>query len=102
MNNPATSPPPRTPTPFDVIFKMGAYKVFSEVSPLIQFVNFTCNQALLEAVSDTDQIHIVDFDIGFGAHWASFMQELPVRNRGATAPSLRITAFASPSTHHPR
>ncbi|KAH0973804.1 hypothetical protein GBA52_015703 [Prunus armeniaca] len=101
MNNPATSPPPRTPTPFDVIFKMGAYKVFSEVSPLIQFVNFTCNQALLEAVSDTDQIHIVDFDIGFGAHWASFMQELPVRNRGATAPSLRITAFASPSTHHP-
>ncbi|XP_004298643.1 PREDICTED: scarecrow-like protein 6 [Fragaria vesca subsp. vesca] len=100
MNNPATSPPPRTPTPFDVIFKMGAYKVFSEVSPLIQFVNFTCNQALLEAVSEADQIHIVDFDIGFGAHWASFMQELPLRNRGGTSPSLKITAFASPSTHH--
>ncbi|KAM1885020.1 hypothetical protein ACFX14_037749 [Malus domestica] len=101
MNNPATSPPPRTPTPFDIIFKMGAYKVFSEVSPLLQFVNFTCNQALLEALSDADQIHIVDFDIGFGAHWASFMQELPIRNRGASAPSLRITAFASPSSHHP-
>ncbi|XP_050375702.1 scarecrow-like protein 22 isoform X2 [Argentina anserina] len=100
MNNPATPPPPRTPTPFDVIFKMGAYKVFSEVSPLIQFVNFTCNQALLEAVSEADQIHIVDFDIGFGAHWASFMQELPLRNRGGTSPSLKITAFASPSTHH--
>ncbi|KAK7857551.1 scarecrow-like protein 6 [Quercus suber] len=77
MNNPVTSPPPRSPTPFDVIFKMGAYKVFSEVSPLIQFVNFTCNQALLEALSDVDRIHIVDFDIGFGAQWASFMQELP-------------------------
>ncbi|KAK4557880.1 hypothetical protein RGQ29_007580 [Quercus rubra] len=99
MNNPVTSPPPRSPTPFDVIFKMGAYKVFSEVSPLIQFVNFTCNQALLESLSDADRIHIVDFDIGFGAQWASFMQELPVRNRGA--PSLKITAFASPSTHHP-
>jgi hypothetical protein len=98
MNNPVTSPPPRSPTPFDVIFKMGAYKVFSEISPLIQFVNFTCNQALLEALDDVGRIHIVDFDIGFGAQWASFMQELPVRNRGA--PSLKITAFASPYTHH--
>ncbi|XVE65064.1 hypothetical protein DITRI_Ditri07aG0152500 [Diplodiscus trichospermus] len=97
MNNPVSPPPPRTPTPFDVIFKMGAYKVFSEVSPLIQFVNFTCNQALLEALDDADRIHIVDFDIGFGAQWASFMQELAIRSRGA--PSLRITAFASPSTH---
>ncbi|XVF10816.1 hypothetical protein REPUB_Repub07fG0216200 [Reevesia pubescens] len=98
-NNPFSPPPPRSPTPFDVIFKMEAYKVFSEVSPLIQFVNFTCNQALLEALDDADRIHIVDFDIGFGAQWASFMQELPMRSRGA--PSLRITAFASPSMHHP-
>uniref|UniRef100_A0A803PPC8 Scarecrow-like protein 6 n=1 Tax=Cannabis sativa TaxID=3483 RepID=A0A803PPC8_CANSA len=64
-----------------------------------QFVNFTSNQALLEALDSADRIHIVDFDIGFGAQWASFMQELPVRNRGP--PSLKITAFASPSTHHP-
>ncbi|KAJ0106553.1 hypothetical protein Patl1_18505 [Pistacia atlantica] len=98
INNPA--PPPRTPTPFDVIFKMGAYKVFSEVSPIIQFVNFTCNQALLEALDDADRIHIVDFDIGFGAQWASFMQELPLRSN-RSSPSLKITAFASPSTHHP-
>ncbi|XP_065857902.1 scarecrow-like protein 6 [Euphorbia lathyris] len=97
-SNPVSALPARSPTPFDVIFKMGAYKVFSEVSPLIQFVNFTCNQALLEALGDADRIHIVDFDIGFGAQWASFMQELP-RNRGT--PSLKITAFASPSTHHP-
>lgn len=99
LNNPVNPPPPRCPTPFDVIFKMGAYKVFSEISPLIQFVNFTCNQALLEALDDVDRIHIVDFDIGFGAQWASFMQELSLRNRGAL--SLKITAFASPSTHHP-
>ncbi|KAJ4712767.1 Scarecrow-like protein [Melia azedarach] len=99
MNNPVTNPPLRSPTPFDVIFKMGAYKVFSEVSPLIQFLNFTCNQAILEALDDADRIHIVDFDIGFGAQWASFMQELPMRSNRGT-PSLKITAFASPSTHH--
>ncbi|KAK9277307.1 hypothetical protein L1049_006847 [Liquidambar formosana] len=99
-NPPVTSYPLlRTPTPLDVIFKMGAYKVFSEVSPLIQFANFTSNQALLEALDDADRIHIIDFDIGFGAQWASFMQELPVRSRGA--PSFKITAFTSPFTHHP-
>ncbi|KAH9777298.1 Scarecrow-like protein 6 [Citrus sinensis] len=99
MNNQVTNPPPRSPTPVDVIFKMGAYKVFSEVSPLIQFINFTCNQALLEALDDADRIHIVDFDIGFGAQWASFMQELSMRSNRGT-PSMKITAFASPSTHH--
>ncbi|CAL5442061.1 unnamed protein product [Camellia sinensis] len=92
---------PRTPTPFDGIFKMGAYKLLSEVSPLIQFMNFTSNQALLDALDDdTRRVHVIDFDIGFGAQWASFMQELPGKCSRGT-PSLKITAFASPSTHHP-
>ncbi|NP_001333836.1 GRAS transcriptional regulator HAM [Solanum lycopersicum] len=90
--------PPRSPTPFDCVLKMDAYKAFSEISPLIQFMNFTSNQAILEALGDAEQIHIIDFDIGFGAQWSSFMQELPSSNRKAT--SLKITAFASPSTHH--
>ncbi|KAL3499556.1 hypothetical protein ACH5RR_038649 [Cinchona calisaya] len=98
MPNRATSPSLRNPTPLDGIFKMGAYKMLSEVSPLIQFMNFTSNQALLEALDDADHIHIIDFDIGCGAQWSSFMQELPRRNRGAT--SLKITAFASPSIYH--
>ncbi|XP_052171052.1 scarecrow-like protein 22 [Diospyros lotus] len=91
--------PPRTPTPLDGFFKMGAYKLLSEVSPLIQFMNFTSNQALLEALGDAQRVHVIDFDVGFGAQWASFMQELPGRSNRGT-PSLKITAFASPSTHH--
>lgn len=98
--NYAASVPSKVPTPFDGMFKIGAYRVLSEVSPLIQFMNFTSNQALLEALSDADNIHIIDFDIGFGAQWASFMQELP-RGTNGVAPSLKITAFASPTTHHP-
>ncbi|KAK4422852.1 Scarecrow-like protein 6 [Sesamum alatum] len=92
------SVPSRIPAPFDAMFKMGAYKVFSEVSPVIQFMNFTANQIILEALGDAERIHLIDFDIGFGAHWSSFLQELPTKNRGAT--SVKITAFASPSTHH--
>ncbi|THG01244.1 hypothetical protein TEA_008040 [Camellia sinensis var. sinensis] len=84
-------------SPFNLIFKIAAYKSFSEISPLLQFANFTCNQALLEALDGFDRIHIVDFDIGYGGQWASLMQELALRSTGA--PSLKITAFASPSTH---
>ncbi|XP_022757026.1 scarecrow-like protein 6 [Durio zibethinus] len=82
---------------YNLIFKIGAYKSFSEISPIIQFANFTCNQALLEVFEGCSRIHIIDFDIGYGGQWASLMQELVLRNGGG--PSLKITAFASPSTH---
>lgn len=84
-------------SPTGFLLKIGAYKSFSEVSPVLQFANFTCNQALLEAVEGFDRIHIIDFDIGFGGQWSSFMQELALRNGGA--PKLKITAFVLPSHH---
>ena len=83
-------------SPINFIFKIGAYKSFSDISPVLHFANFTCNQALLEAVERFDRIHIIDFDIGFGVQWASFMQELALRNGGT--PSLKVTAVVSPST----
>ncbi|KAK6947589.1 Transcription factor GRAS [Dillenia turbinata] len=99
LTNNTVTLPSRILSPLDIVSKLGAYKVFSEVSPVLQFSNFTWNQAILEATDDADRIHIIDFDIGFGAQWASFLQELPMRN-GRGAPSLKITAFSSPS-HHP-
>ncbi|KAK2413841.1 scarecrow protein [Trifolium repens] len=84
-------------SPTGLLLKIGAYKSFSEISPVLQFANFTSNQALLEAVEGYDRIHIIDFDIGFGGQWSSFMQELALRNGGA--PALKITAFASPFHH---
>jgi hypothetical protein len=93
----AASLPSRIPTPFDAMLKMGAYRVLSEVSPLVQFMNFTSNQTLIEALDGSKFIHVIDFDIGFGAQWASFIQELNPKKVSA----LKITAFASPTTHHP-
>ncbi|XP_076936989.1 scarecrow-like protein 6 [Bidens hawaiensis] len=94
----------RITPPFNGLFKMGAYKMFSEVSPIVQFMNFTSNQTILEAIGDSKNIHVIDFDIGFGAQWASFIQELPTTCGGTSSStsgcSLKITAFASPSTHH--
>ncbi|MBA0805064.1 hypothetical protein Gohar_004609, partial [Gossypium harknessii] len=82
---------------YNMIFKIGAYKSFSEISPIVQFANFTCNQALLEVFEGCNRVHIIDFDVGYGGQWASLMQELVLRNGGA--PSMKITAFASPSSH---
>lgn len=98
-NSEGISPPERTSTPLDVVLRINAYKAFSEVSPLLQFTNFTCNQALLEALESYNSIHIVDFDIGFGGQWASFMQEIRMRIGGIA--SLKITALVSPSSHDP-
>ncbi|XP_073029032.1 scarecrow-like protein 6 [Primulina eburnea] len=82
-------------SPYSLVFKIGAYKAFSEISPLVQFTNFTSNQAILEAMDGFDRIHIVDFDIGYGGQWASLIHELA--SRGITL--LKITAVVSPSTH---
>ncbi|KAL9175964.1 hypothetical protein ABFS82_02G147300 [Erythranthe guttata] len=88
-------------SPFALVFKIGAYKSFSEISPLVQFSNFTCNQAILENLEGSNRIHIVDFDIGYGGQWASLMQELALRGGGGGGPpSLKITAFASHLTPH--
>ncbi|KAE9603193.1 putative transcription factor GRAS family [Lupinus albus] len=83
-------------SPLSFIFEIGAYKSFSDISPVLQFANFTSNQALIEAVERFDRIHIIDFDIGIGVQWSSFMQELAFRNSGTT--SFKVTAVVSPST----
>ncbi|VFQ93405.1 unnamed protein product [Cuscuta campestris] len=82
----------------DVIKSIEAYQIFSSISPVPMFSGFTANQAMLEAVvmHDDDEgsavfLHAIDFDIGFGSHWASFMKEL-VADRGSECPVLRITA----------
>ncbi|XP_077235446.1 scarecrow-like protein 22 [Tasmannia lanceolata] len=102
LNNNPNNPPYRNPLsssyPLDVVYKIGAYKVFSEISPMLQFANFTSNQALLEALDGFDRIHVLDFDIGLGGQWASFMQELSMKINGP--PLLKITAFTS-SSHDP-
>lgn len=82
---------------FDTVQKIGAYKAFSDLSPLFQFANFTANQAILEAMDGIGLVHVIDFDIGLGGQWPSLMQEIAIKSRGSAARSLsplslRITA----------
>ncbi|KAG8083866.1 hypothetical protein GUJ93_ZPchr0010g9702 [Zizania palustris] len=92
------APAPSASTPYDVVLKLGAYKAFSDVSPVLQFAHLTCVQAVLDELSGAGCIHVLDFDIGMGEQWASLMQELAQR-RPSTA--LKVTALVSPASHHP-
>lgn len=76
----------------NVVHTIKAYKTFSNVSPIPMFSNFTANQAILEAVDGAMIVHIIDFDIGFGGQWASFMREI-AENRKSNPPVIRITAI---------
>ncbi|XAR73891.1 hypothetical protein NMG60_11008011 [Bertholletia excelsa] len=81
----------------EIVQAIKAYKNFSNVSPIVMFSNFTANQAILEAMDGSMFIHVVDFDIGFGGQWASFMKEVADRaeSRKSNTPFLRITAVVS-------
>ncbi|KAG2331036.1 hypothetical protein Bca52824_002216 [Brassica carinata] len=98
LHNGNASQPPLNP--YSLIFKISAYKSFSEISPVLQFANFTSNQALLESFHGFNRLHIIDFDIGYGGQWASLMQELVLRDNNAHPLSLKITVFASHDDHH--
>ncbi|KAJ4835712.1 hypothetical protein Tsubulata_021715 [Turnera subulata] len=74
-----------------------AYKAFFSLSPIPMFTDFTTNQALLDTIDGSPPfIHVIDFDIGLGCQYASFMRELVERadacNSKLTTPSLRVTA----------
>uniref|UniRef100_I1QVR8 Uncharacterized protein n=1 Tax=Oryza glaberrima TaxID=4538 RepID=I1QVR8_ORYGL len=92
------APAPSASTPYDVVVKLGAYKAFSEVSPVLQFAHLTCVQAVLDELGGAGCIHVLDFDIGMGEQWASLMQELAQRRPAA---ALKVTALVSPASHHP-
>ncbi|CAI9758380.1 unnamed protein product [Fraxinus pennsylvanica] len=79
----------------EIIQTIKAQKMFSGISPVPMFSSFTANQAVLEALEGSIHVHIIDFDIGLGNHWASFLTELADKAESgkATPAMLRITAI---------
>lgn len=89
----STRPTRPSPSP-EVIHSIKAHRDFSTISALPRFSSFTANQAVLEAVDGSMLVHVIDFDIGLGMHWASFLKELAdkAETRKTSPPVLRITA----------
>uniref|UniRef100_A0A2N9EFC3 Uncharacterized protein n=1 Tax=Fagus sylvatica TaxID=28930 RepID=A0A2N9EFC3_FAGSY len=86
---------PRLSSWSDIVQNIKTYKAFSGISPIPLFSHFTTNQALLEALHGSTFLHVVDFDIGLGGQYASFMKEIAERAESckATPVLLRITAI---------
>ncbi|KAI3669608.1 hypothetical protein L6452_40890 [Arctium lappa] len=81
-------------TSFEIVQVIKAYKMFSNVSPIPMFSSFTANQAILDAVDGAMIVHVIDFDIGLGGQWASFLKAIAEKAeaRRIASPVMRITA----------
>ncbi|KAK6922748.1 Transcription factor GRAS [Dillenia turbinata] len=88
---------PARSSSLEIVHTIRAYKAFSGISPVPMFANFTANQAVLEAVDGSAFVHIIDFDIGLGGHWPSFMKEIADRydSSKTKAPVIRISAIVT-------
>ncbi|KAK7255370.1 hypothetical protein RIF29_28779 [Crotalaria pallida] len=86
---------PRLSSLVEIVHSIKTFKAFSGISPIPMFSIFTTNQALLEALHASSFMHVVDFDIGLGIQYASFMMEIADKldsSKLNSPPMLRITA----------
>lgn len=76
---------------------LSAYLALNQVTPFMRFAHLTANQALLEALTGEDFVHIVDLDIGHGVQWPPFLQALAdLRGEeGYTVQRVRITGVSN-------
>ncbi|KAI3768061.1 hypothetical protein L2E82_18493 [Cichorium intybus] len=87
---------------YEIVQVIKAYKTFSTVSPIPMFSSFTANQAILDSVDGAMMVHIIDFDIGLGGQWASFLKAIveKAEARKVNSPTVRITAVV-PEEYEP-
>ena len=76
-------------SPSEMVQQITAHRAFSELCPVFHFTCFTANQAILETLDRSRSVHLIDFDVGLGAQWSSFLHEIAA----APPPSIRITAI---------
>ncbi|KAG0458498.1 hypothetical protein HPP92_023655 [Vanilla planifolia] len=85
-------------SPIELVRRIAAYKALSDLSPIPQFTSLTANQALLDALDVApSSLHLIDFDLGLGGQWSSFVQEIASRSRASRSipPPIRITAVVA-------
>lgn len=68
---------------------------FYESCPYLKFAHFTANQAILEAFSGKNKVHVIDFSMNQGMQWPALMQALALRPEGP--PIFRLTGIGPPA-----
>lgn len=75
---------------------LAATQMLYVASPIFNLGFFAADLAILEATRDHPKIHIVDFDIGDGAHYIHLIRALAERR--TIKPTVKITALLDPSS----
>ncbi|KAK6916151.1 Transcription factor GRAS [Dillenia turbinata] len=71
-----------------------AYYLYISACPFNRMSDYYAKKFIGKASDDTSKLHIIDFGIGFGYQWPSFIQRLSSRPGGP--PILRITGIDLP------
>ncbi|KAL7136182.1 hypothetical protein ABFS83_10G012300 [Erythranthe nasuta] len=67
-----------------------AFKAFYQIFPYGKFAHLVANSAVMESLpSDAEIIHLIDFDIGEGVQWASFIEAIKHHRRT----EVRVTSI---------
>jgi len=80
---------------FGVMDMISAFGVLIRQTPLVTFGHLFSNLAILEAVTDAPEVHILDLGIGAGLQWLHLLEMLASRPGGA--PKVRITGVDIPA-----
>jgi len=67
---------------------------FYQTCPYLKFAHFIANQAILDAFSGYQQVHVIDFNLKQGIQWPALIQALALRPGGP--PSFRLTGIGPP------
>ncbi|XP_009594460.1 DELLA protein GAI-like [Nicotiana tomentosiformis] len=67
---------------------------FYETCPYLKFAHFTANQAILEAFTNCNKVHVIDFSLKQGMQWPALIQALATRPGGP--PAFRLTGIGPP------
>lgn len=81
--------------PFDDNYSDTLQMHFYESCPYLKFAHFTANQAILEAFSGKNKVHVIDFSMNQGMQWPALMQALALRPEGP--PIFRLTGIGPPA-----
>ncbi|GLJ20606.1 hypothetical protein SUGI_0375300 [Cryptomeria japonica] len=70
----------------------GLVAFYTRVLPYVKLLQFTSMQAIIEAVGNANNIHVIDLGIRTGCQWTVLMQYLALRGGSSSLELLKITA----------
>ncbi|PON93207.1 GRAS transcription factor [Trema orientale] len=72
---------------------------FHQGLPFSQVEKFAGIQAIIENVSESNKVHVIDLRIAYGVQWIALMQALASRHEYCPIELFKVTAVATTSKH---